>query len=153
MTKKSSQSKARQGIKDDSSLHKLYWEIRREREAMGLPPDDDSFDPKKTIAEWYREEALREGSAKHIQKTFSNKSGKRLVRQFTILIEEAPEHGYLAYCPAVNGKRLRGETVAEVRKKMTEYLTNHLGKLVAQGKPVPKTNTRIEKVKIPIPSS
>jgi predicted RNase H-like HicB family nuclease len=86
------------------------------------------------------------------RKKTSSPKGKYLVREFTIYIKQAPEGGYLAYCPAANIKRLYGETMAEARKKMTEYLTNYLSKLVAQGKPVPKTRTRIEKVKIPIPS-
>lgn len=93
------------------------------------------------------------------------------MREFVVVIKQVPEHGYLAYCPTVNGKslqgetiaearqkmraylvkRLYGETIAEARKNMTEYLTNYLTKLVAQGKPVPKTKTRIEKVKIPVP--
>jgi predicted RNase H-like HicB family nuclease len=148
MTKQTLQSKAQRGIKDDSSLHELEREIRRKREAMGLPPDEHDFDPEKTIAEWYREEAARE---KSVQKTISAKNGNRVVRQFTIFIKQAPERGYLAYCPAVIGKRLHGETVAEARKKMTEYLANHLGKLVAQGKPLPKTSGRAEKVKIAVP--
>jgi len=87
------------------------------------------------------------------RKKVSPNKGKYLVREFTIYIKQAPEHGYLAYCPAANIKRLYGETLAEATQRMREYLTRYLSKLVAQGKPVPKTNTRIEKVKIPIPSS
>jgi len=151
MNKKTVKPKIRIGIKDDSSLHKFYWQVRRRREALGLPPDDDAFDPEATIAEWHREQGLTPPSARPLRKKASHKKDKRLMREFTIVIKQEPENGYWAYCPAVNGKRMHGETIVEAQKKMTAYLTSHLGKLVAQGKPLPKANTRIKKVKIPIP--
>ena len=135
--------KIRRGVKDDSSLHKLYWEMRREREAKGLPPDDDSFDPEATIAEWHRERAAAQPSGLHLRQIASSNKSKRLLREFTICIDHAPAHGYLAYCSAVNGKRMHGETVTEAQKKMTAYLAGYLGKLAAQGKPLPRTGTRI----------
>jgi predicted RNase H-like HicB family nuclease len=122
--------------------------MRREREAKGLPPDDASFNPEKIFAEWRRKHTTAKSSTS--RKATPNRS-KRLVRQFAILIEHAPESGYLVYCPAVNGKSLQGETIAEARQKITAYLRSHYGKLVAQGKPIPKTNEHIEKIKIAVP--
>ncbi len=151
--KSTAQSKARQGIKDDSSLHELEREIRREREARGLPPEDRSFNPKKTIAEWHREQGLTPPSARRSRKKAASKKDNRHIREFTILIAPSPMHGYLAYCPAVNGKGLHGETMAEAENKIAAYLKSHLGKLVAQGKPLPKMNGRIKKIKIAVPPS
>jgi len=143
MTQKIKQPKIRYGRKDDSSLHEFYWQVRREREAKGLPPpEDDSFDPKKVFAEWRRENAMPKSS---VARKISSNKNKRLLRQFTISIEQIPEHGYWAYCPAVNGKRLHGETMAEAWEKMTAYLANHLEKLVAKDKPLPKTSIRLKK--------
>jgi hypothetical protein len=152
MIKKSVLEKIRRGVKDDSSLHQLYWEMRREREAMGLPPDDDSFDPEETIAEWHRERGLTPPLARRSRKKASSKMDKRHIREAAILIAPALEHGYWAYCPAVNGKGLYGETMAEAESKMTSYLMN-LWKPVAPGKPLPKTGARVKKVKIAMPSS
>lgn len=136
MSKESLQEKIRRGVKVDTSLHVLEREIRLEREAKGLPPEDRAFDPKKVFAEWRRENAMPKSSV--AGKISSNKN-KRLLRQFTILIEQIPEHGYWAYCSAVNGKRLHGETMAEAWEKMTAYLGRRLEKLVANGKSLPKT--------------
>jgi len=129
---------------------------------MGLPPDDDSFDPEKTIAEWYHEQGLTRPSARPLRKNISlqkdktkkpasgRKKGspnkdKYFVGKFMIYIKQTPAHGYLAYCPAVNGKRLHGETIAEAWEKMAAYLGNHLEKLVAKDKPLPKASTRMKK--------
>jgi hypothetical protein len=38
---------------------------------------------------------------------------------------------------------LRGATAAEAEKKMVADLTKYLGKLAAEGKPLPKNNVRI----------
>lgn len=143
MSIKSVRDKIRRGVKDDSSLHEFYWQVRREREAKGLPPpEDDSFDPKKVFAEWRRENAMPKSS---VARKISSNKNKRLLRQFTISIEQIPEHGYWAYCSAVNGKRLHGETMAEAWEKMTAYLGNHLEKLVAKSKSLPKASTRMKK--------
>ncbi|GEM_PF-3322869 len=146
------QSKARRGRKDDSSLHEFAEEISRRREALGLPPVDNDFDPHKIIAEWHREQGLTPPWVRRHRKKTSSKMDKRHIREAAILISPAPAHGYLAYCPAVNGKGLYGETMAEAESKMTSYLMN-LGKPVAQGKPLPKTGARVKKVKIAMPSS
>jgi len=151
MNKKTLKTKIRLGIKDDSSLHKFYWQVRRRREALGLPPDDDSFDPEATIAEWHREQGLTPPSARPLRKKTALKKDKRHVYEFAIFIKNAPKYGYWVYCPTVNGKGLQGETIAAARQKMRAYLTNLFGKLVAQGEPLPKTSEHIEKIKIAVP--
>lgn len=90
---------------------------------------------------------------KHDSEKVSPKKGKVRIRQYTILIDPARDHGYWVYCPAVTEKRLRGATVAEAEKRMIAYLTKHLGKLAAEGKPLPKNNVRIVRMKIEAPLS
>jgi predicted RNase H-like HicB family nuclease len=96
--------------------------------------------------------AARRGSKLASKKT-SPKKGKVRIREYTILIEPARDHGYWVYCPAVTAKRLRGATAAEAEKKMVAYLTKYLGKLAAAGKPLPKNNVRIVLMKIEAPRS
>jgi len=141
VTQETLKDKIRRGVKVDASLHELEREIRSEREAKGLPPEERSINPEKVFTEWRRKHAKTKAPA--LKKTSAN--NKRLLRQFTISIEQIPEHGYWAYCSAVNGKRLHGETMAEAWEKMTAYLANHLEKLVAKDKPLPKANTRMKK--------
>ena len=145
MINESLQDKIRRGVKVDTSLHVLEREIRLEREAKGLPPEDRAFNPEAIFAEWRHKHARNKVPAR---KKFSTKKSRLLLREFTICIDHVPAHGYLAYCSAVNGKRLHGETVMEAQKKMTAYLADYLGKLAAQGKPLPRTGTRIKKIKI-----
>lgn len=135
------QKKIKLGIKDDSDLHELYWEMRREREAKGLSPENDSSNPEKIFAEWCRKRAKTK--ALTLKKTLAN--NKRLLRQFTISIEQIPEHGYWASCSAVNGKRLHGETMSEAWEKMTAFLGHRLEKLTAKSKSLPKTSARMKK--------
>lgn len=139
------QKKTRRGRKDDSSLHEFAEEISRRREALGLPPVDNDFDPHKVIAEWHREQDLTPPWARRRRKKTSPEKNKRVVREFAIVIMQEPDHGYWAYCPAVNGKRLHGETMAEAWEKMTAYLGHRLEKLVTKSKPSPKTSVRIKK--------
>jgi predicted RNase H-like HicB family nuclease len=147
MTTKTVRDKIRRGVKDDSSLHEFYWKVRRQREAKCLPPPEaDPFDPKEVFAEWRREQRLMSSSA-----PTHRKNDRGSIREFPILITPAPAHGYWAYCPAIDGKGLYGETIAEAENKMASYLKN-LGRLVAQGKPLPKTGARVKKVKIAVPS-
>lgn len=90
---------------------------------------------------------------RHGSKKASPKKGKVRIREYTILIDPARDHGYWVYCPAVTAKRLRGATAAEAEKKMIAYLTEYLGKLAAEGKPLPKNNVRIVRMKIEAPHS
>lgn len=78
----------------------------------------------------------------------SPQKGKVRTRQYTILIDPAEDHGFWVYCPAVTERRLRGATIAEAEKRMIAYLTKYLGKLAAAGKPFPKNNVRIVRLKI-----
>jgi len=88
---------------------------------------------------------------KHDSEKVSPNKGKVLIRQYTILIDPAKDYGYWVYCPAVTEKRLRGATVADARKKMIAYLTKYLGKLAAEGKPLPNKKVRIVRMKIEAP--
>jgi len=79
--KQTLQSKARRGIKDDSSLHEFEREVRRRREALGLPPVDNDFDPHETIAEWHREQGLTPPWERSLRKKASPQKDKRHIRE------------------------------------------------------------------------
>jgi predicted RNase H-like HicB family nuclease len=145
MTTKTFEKKIRLGRKDDSDLHELYWEMRREREARGLPPENDSSNPEKIFAEWRRKLAADKSAAR--QKDSPRQDNRRLLK-IAILVAPLRAQGYWAYCPTVNGKRWHGETMAEAEKKLAADLKRHFGKLAAQGKSLPKTTGCIKKIKI-----
>jgi len=149
MINESLRDKIRRGVKVDTSLHVLEREIRLEREAKGLPPEERLVNPEKIFSEWRRKHAMVKSS---VGKKVSSRQAKGSIREFAILIAPSRAHGYWAYCPTVNGKRLHGETMAEAEKKLAAYLQSHLGKLAAQGKPLPKTSGRIKRIKIAAPS-
>lgn len=142
MSKESLQEKIRRGVKVDTSLHVLERAIWLDREAKGLPPENRAFDPKKIFSEWRRKNAIPKSS---VTRKISSNNNKRLLRQFTISIEQIPEHGYWASCSAVNGKRLHGETMSEAWEKMTAFLGHRLEKLTAKSKSLPKTSARMKK--------
>jgi predicted RNase H-like HicB family nuclease len=43
-------------------------------------------------------------------------------RQFTAIIEKAPEGGYWAWCPEISGANGQGETVDETRENLKEAI-------------------------------
>ncbi len=43
-------------------------------------------------------------------------------REFTAIIEEAPEGGYWAWCPEISGANGQGETVDETRENLKEAI-------------------------------
>jgi predicted RNase H-like HicB family nuclease len=80
------------------------------------------------------------------------KGHKTVVREFALLIIPAPDGGYLAYCPAIYGYYSRGKTPAQARKQLSENIKNYLFDLAAAGKPLPRSNGRIEKLKFAVPA-
>jgi predicted RNase H-like HicB family nuclease len=42
--------------------------------------------------------------------------------EFTAIIEEAPEGGYIAYCPEIPGANGQGETVEECRQSLVDAI-------------------------------
>jgi len=145
MINESLQDKIRHGVKVDTSLHVLEREIRLERESKGLPPEARSANPEKVFAEWRRKHAVAKAS---VGNKISSRQAQGPIRELSILIAPAQAHGYWAYCPIVNGKRMHGETMADAEKKLAAYLKSYLDKLATQGKPLPKTSGRIKKIKI-----
>jgi predicted RNase H-like HicB family nuclease len=43
-------------------------------------------------------------------------------REFTAIIEEAPEGGFWAWCPEISGANGQGETVDETRENLKEAI-------------------------------
>ena len=129
-------------IKDDSSLRQLLKKLHKEREILGIKIDESASDPEAVIADWYRERAQI--------KTKRQKARKPIVREFALLITPAPDGGYLAYCPAVYGYYSRGKTPAQARKQLADNLLQHFSDLAAKGKSLPRSSSRVEKLKISV---
>ncbi len=129
-------------IKDDSSLHALLERLQREREKIGIQIDQESANSEATMVNRHQK--------RERIKIKPSKSRKPIVREYALLITPAPDGGYLAYCPAVYGYYSRGKTPAQARKQLADNLHHHLAYLAAQGKPLPRTNGRIEKLKISV---
>ncbi len=123
-------------------MHKFLQQWQREREILGIKTDENTSNPETAIAEWYREHAPI--------KTNPRKSRKPIVREYALLIAPAPDGDYLAYCPAVYGFYSRGKTPAHARKQLAGNLRQYLADLAAKGKPLPRSNSRIDKLRISV---
>jgi predicted RNase H-like HicB family nuclease len=129
-------------LKDDSSLQQLLKKLHKERELLGIKIDESASDPEAVIADWYRERAQA--------KTKRQKIRKPIVREYALLITPVPDGGYLAYCPAVYGYYARGKTPAQARKQLANNLHQHFSDLAANGKSLPRSSSRVEKLKISV---
>jgi len=127
-------------IKDDRNLRQMLKEFHREREALGIQSNGEPITRLATVDKRYRE--------REYLKIKSPKDPKAVVREFALLIIPAPEGDYLAYCPAIYGCYSRGKTPAQARKQLSENIRHYLSNLAAAGKPLPRSNGRIEKLKI-----
>jgi predicted RNase H-like HicB family nuclease len=130
-------------IKDDTHFYQTLKQLQREREALGIQIDGDSLNRQAAVAERYSE--------REYAKIKSPKSRKQIVREFALLITPAPDGEYLAYCPAIYGCYSRGKTPARARKQLSENIRHYLSNLAAVGKPLPRSNGRIGKLKIAMP--
>ncbi|MCI0690477.1 type II toxin-antitoxin system HicB family antitoxin [candidate division KSB1 bacterium] len=127
-------------IKDDSSLHALLERLQKERERLGIQVDQETINPEATV--------VNRRHRRERTKIKPSKSRKTIVREFALLITPAPYGGYLAYCPAVYGYYARGKTPAQARKQLANNLHQHFSDLAAKGKSLPRSSSRIEKLKI-----
>jgi len=69
--------------------------------------------------------------------------------EFTVIYEQATDGGWGAYAPDLPGLGVVGETVEEAETLIREGILIYLDELKADGKPAPKSTTRISTVKIP----
>jgi len=127
-------------IKDDSHFYQLLKQLQREREALGIQSNGKPDSHQALVVERY--------GVRELAKIKSRKSHKPVVREFALLITPAPDGEYLAYCPAIYGCYSRGKTPALARKQLSENIRHHLSNLAAEGKPLPRANGRIGKLKI-----
>jgi len=131
-------------IKDDRNLRQMLKEFHREREALGIQSNGEPITRQAAVVERYPE---REHA-----KIKLPKGRKQVVREFALLIIPAPDGDYLAYCPAIYGYYSRGKTPAQARKQLSENIRNYFSDLAAAGKPMPRSNGRIGKLKIAVPA-
>jgi len=127
-------------IKDDRNLRQMLKQFHQEREALGIKAEVNSINPQAAVAQKY--------GARDSAKIKSPQGRKLVVREFALLITSAPDGEYLAYCPAIYGCYSRGKTPAQARKQLSENIRHHLSNLAAEGKPLPRANGRIGKLKI-----
>jgi predicted RNase H-like HicB family nuclease len=52
---------------------------------------------------------------------------------YSVLYEQAPEGGYVAFVPALPGCHTQGETLEETERNVTEAIQLYLESLAAQG--------------------
>lgn len=57
---------------------------------------------------------------------------------FTIIYEEAPERGYVAFVPALPGCHTQGDTVEETEKNIREAIELYLESLHSRHEEIPK---------------
>lgn len=62
--------------------------------------------------------------------------GKAL--SFTVIYEEAPEGGYVAFVPSLSGCHTQGETIEETEKNIKEAIALYLESLEASNEKLPK---------------
>ncbi len=65
-----------------------------------------------------------------------NKDSK--VLSFSVIYEEAPEGGYVAYVPALTGCHTQGETIEETEKNIKEAIELYLESLMHHKEKIPQ---------------
>jgi len=60
-----------------------------------------------------------------------------MLRKYRILIEPEEEGGYHAWCPALPGCHVQGETKEEALKNLKEAIELYLESLKEHGEPIP----------------
>lgn len=57
---------------------------------------------------------------------------------FSVIYEEAPEGGYVAFVPTLPGCHTQGETIEEAEKNIQEAIELYLASLKAHGEEIPQ---------------
>lgn len=60
------------------------------------------------------------------------------ILSFSVIYEEAPEGGYVAYVPALPGCHTQGESIEEAEKNIKEAVSLYLESLEAHNEKVPR---------------
>lgn len=77
------------------------------------------------------------------------KKFKKKVLSFSVIYEAAPEGGYVAFVPALEGCHTQGETLEEAEKNIKEAILVYLESLFAHKEKVPQ-ETRILQGKVDV---
>ncbi|KKQ66932.1 MAG: hypothetical protein US86_C0002G0049 [Candidatus Daviesbacteria bacterium GW2011_GWA2_38_24] len=57
---------------------------------------------------------------------------------FSVMYEEAPEGGYVAYAPSLPGCHTQGDTIEEAEKNIQEAIELYLESLESHGEEIPQ---------------
>lgn len=68
---------------------------------------------------------------------------------FSVIYEEAPEGGYIAFVPTLRGCHSQGETIEETEKNIQESIELYLQSLKDHGEEIPK-ETRVLQGKVEV---
>jgi predicted RNase H-like HicB family nuclease len=63
---------------------------------------------------------------------------------YSVLYEQAPEGGYVAFVPALPGCHTQGETLEETEANITEAIQLYLESLAAHGEPIPQEGPTLQ---------
>jgi len=77
------------------------------------------------------------------------KKFKKKVLSFSVIYEAAPEGGYVAFVPALEGCHTQGETLEETEKNIKEAILVYLESLLANKEEIPQ-ETRILQGKVDV---
>lgn len=66
------------------------------------------------------------------------KTSSSKILSFTVIYEEAPEGGYVAYVPALSGCHTQGESIEETEDNVREAIALYLESLEAHQEDIPK---------------
>ncbi len=75
---------------------------------------------------------------------------KKKEYRFTIVIEPCEEGGYFAYCPALPGCHVEGETYEETLAEMRRSIDAFLEDYIADGEPIPQDEVTVTSLKVAV---
>lgn len=73
---------------------------------------------------------------------------------FSVIYEEAPEGGYVAFVPTLPGCHTQGETIEEAEKNIQEAIELYLESLIDHHEKIPQERRILQgKIEVQMPSS
>ncbi|MBI5189185.1 MAG: type II toxin-antitoxin system HicB family antitoxin [Nitrospirae bacterium] len=70
--------------------------------------------------------------------------------RFTIVVEPCEEGGFFAYCPALPGCHVEGETYEETLAEMRHSIDAFLEDYIAEGEPIPDDEVTVTSLKVAV---
>jgi predicted RNase H-like HicB family nuclease len=75
---------------------------------------------------------------------------KNSVYRFTVVIEPCEEGGFFAFCPALPGCHVQGETYEETIQEMREVIKDFIEDYRADGESIPEDEVTVTSLKVAI---